>query len=105
MTRNDLNHRLPDIVRSLVDSVLAEPRMKHLDRVYLPNRDAIIKGIDLLRQLIFPGYFGKQGITTDNLAYRLGELSFELIDLELGNIAWSGLYEFRKEAQDDVVYR
>jgi serine O-acetyltransferase len=81
MNRNDLNHRLPDIVRSLVDSVMAEPRMKHLDRVYLPSRDAIIKVIDLLRQLIFPGYFGKQGITTDNLAYRLGELSFELTDI------------------------
>jgi serine O-acetyltransferase len=81
MTRNDLNHRLPDIVQTLVTSVMAEPRMKHLDRVFLPSRDAIIKCIDLLRQMVFPGYFGKQGITADNLAYRLGELSFELTDL------------------------
>ena len=36
---------------------------------------------------------------------RYHQITFELIDLELGNIAWSGLYEFRKEAQDDVVYR
>jgi serine O-acetyltransferase len=81
MNRNDLNHRLPQIVQSLVDSVMAEPRMKHLDRVYLPSRDAIIKCIDLLRQLIFPGYFGKQGLTTENLAYRIGELTIELTDL------------------------
>src|SRR4051812_25956098 len=81
MTRNDLNHRLPLIVQSLVDNVMAEPRMKHLDRVYLPSRDAIIKSIDLLRQLLFPGYFGKLGITTENLAYRLGELTIELTDI------------------------
>jgi serine O-acetyltransferase len=81
MNRTDLNHRLPEIVQSLVSSVLSEDRMKHLDRVYLPSRDAIIKGIDLLRQLIFPGYFGKQGLTTENLSFRVGELTNELTDL------------------------
>lgn len=81
MNRTDLNHRLPDIVQSLVDNVVSEPLMKHLDRVYLPSRDAIIKSIDLLRQLLFPGYFGKLGITTENLAYRIGELTIELTDL------------------------
>ena len=81
MNRNDLNHRLPEIVQSLVGSVLAEPRMKHLDRVYLPSRDAIIHCIDLLRQLVFPGYFGKQGLTTENLSFRVGELANELTDV------------------------
>lgn len=81
MNRTDLNHRLPGIVQSLVDNVLNEPLMKHLDRVYLPSRDAIIKSIDLLRQLLFPGYFGKLGITSENLAYRIGELTIELTDL------------------------
>jgi serine O-acetyltransferase len=81
VTRNDLNHRLPAIVQSLVDHVMAETRMKHLDRVFLPSRDAIIKSIDLLRQLLFPGYFGKLGITSENLAYRLGELTIELTDI------------------------
>ena len=81
MNRNDLNHRLPGIVQSLVESVMGEPRMKHLDRVFLPSRDAIIKGIDLLRQLVFPGYFGKLGITSENLSYRMGELTIELTDL------------------------
>ena len=81
MNRTDLHHRLPEIVQSLVSSVLSEDRMKHLDRVYLPSRDVIIKGIDLLRQLIFPGYFGKQGLTTENLSFRIGELTNELTDL------------------------
>ena len=36
---------------------------------------------------------------------RYHQITFELIDMELGNISWSGLYEFKKEAQDDVIYR
>lgn len=36
---------------------------------------------------------------------RFHQITFELIDLEYGSVAWSGLYEFKKEAQDDIVYR
>jgi len=43
--------------------------------------------------------------TKNGTLSRYHQITFELVDLEYGNIAWSGLYEFRKEAQDDVVYR
>jgi penicillin-binding protein activator len=36
---------------------------------------------------------------------RYHQITFELIDLEYETIAWSGLYEFKKEAQDDILYR
>lgn len=36
---------------------------------------------------------------------RYHQITFELVDLEYETIAWSGLYEFRKEAQDDILYR
>lgn len=32
-------------------------------------------------------------------------VTFELIDLELGTVVWSDLYEFKKEAQDNIIYR
>ena len=81
MDRNELNQRLPGVVDSIVRSVTAEPRMQHLNRVLLPNRDAIIECIKLLRQIVFPGYFGKQGLTTQNVPFRIGELVIELTDL------------------------
>jgi serine O-acetyltransferase len=81
MDRNELNHRLPQIVESIVKSVLAEPRMQHLNRVLLPKRDVIIDSIKLLRQVVFPGYFGKQGLTTENIQFRMGELVIELSDM------------------------
>lgn len=80
MDRKQLNERLPAVVEKLVASVTSEPRLQHLNRVYLPSRDEIITIIQLLRQLVFPGYFGKQGLTTANLPFRIGELVLEVCD-------------------------
>jgi serine O-acetyltransferase len=80
MNVNDLNHRLPGVVQAVVASVLSEPRMQHLNRVYLPSRDEIIQIIERLRQIVFPGYFGQQGLTTENVTYRIGELVIEITD-------------------------
>ena len=38
-------------------------------------------------------------------AQRYSQITFEMIDLESGMIVWTNMYEFRKAAQDDVVYR
>ncbi|HEX4796010.1 MAG TPA: hypothetical protein VH370_19640, partial [Humisphaera sp.] len=81
MDRQELNRRLPAVVESIVKSVSAEPRMQHLNRVLLPSRDTIIEIIKKLRQLVFPGYFGKQGLTSDNVSFFIGELIVELTDL------------------------
>jgi serine O-acetyltransferase len=81
MDRKQLNERLPAVVEKLVQSVTSEPRLQHLNRVYLPSRDEIVNIINLLRQLVFPGYFGKQGLTTSNLPFRLGEIVLEVSDL------------------------
>lgn len=36
---------------------------------------------------------------------RYHQITFELVDLELGTYVWSGMYEFQKTAQDDIIYR
>ncbi len=81
MNRKMLNQRLPEIVNVLVKSVTAEPKLTHLNRVCLPSRDAIIECIKRLRQLLFPGYFGRQVMTSENIPYRIGELVIELSDI------------------------
>ena len=80
MDRNELNQHLPKVVEAIVKNVVDEPRLQHLNRVYLPSRDVIIDSIEKLRQLMFPGYFGKQGLTKENLPFRIGELVIELSD-------------------------
>ena len=36
---------------------------------------------------------------------RYNQITFEMVDLETSQIVWSGIYEFLKTAQDDVIYR
>jgi penicillin-binding protein activator len=36
---------------------------------------------------------------------RYNQITFEMVDLERGVIVWSGIYEFSRAAQDDVIYR
>lgn len=36
---------------------------------------------------------------------RFSQYTFELLDMEYGEIVWSNLYEFKKETADNVVYR
>jgi hypothetical protein len=36
---------------------------------------------------------------------RYSQIVFEMIDLETSEIVWSGIYEFAKAAQDDIIYR
>lgn len=36
---------------------------------------------------------------------RYHHIVFEMVDLETSEIVWSGSYEFKKSAQDDIVYR
>ncbi len=81
MDRNELNARLPQVVEAVVHSVVEEPRTQHLNRVYLPSRDEIIRAIDLMQQILFPGYFGKQGLTRQSLPFHIGEIVIQLTDL------------------------
>lgn len=39
------------------------------------------------------------------MVQRYTQISFEMTDLETGEIVWSGIYEFSRAAADDVIYR
>ncbi len=81
MDREELNKQLPGVVDAMVKSTLGEPRMQHLNRVFLPNRDEIVKAIELLRLVIYPGYFEQQVLTKQNISHRIGELVTELTEV------------------------
>ena len=36
---------------------------------------------------------------------RYNQIVFEMIDLDKGFLVWSGIYEFQKSGQDDIIYR
>ncbi len=63
-----------DLTQRLTRSILADERTRHLGETLLPSRDAVAELVDLLRSLIFPGFFGRRGLTRENLPLRVEEL-------------------------------
>jgi len=63
-----------DLVAAITASGLAEPLTRHIDAGSLPSRDAIIEIVQLLRELLFPGYFGRQLLTSSTLEFHVEEL-------------------------------
>lgn len=67
----------PDIeqlVKAILESYDADDKTRHVDSAYLPSRDAAIELIDLMRELLFPGFFGRQDLTSRNIQYHVGDL-------------------------------
>jgi penicillin-binding protein activator len=42
---------------------------------------------------------------TNGMVQRYNQIVFEMVDLERGTLVWTGMYEFARAAQDDIVYR
>lgn len=97
--------RIRFVGRQYADVVQQERDLKSSGRVDVgtSGRTAAMAGADY--RLV-----GRIG-TRDAIDPRTGMRSrysmytFELLDLEYGDIVWSNLYEFKKETQDNVVYR
>lgn len=68
-------------IDAIVQSIHDEPRLQHLNRVHLPNREQIVHAIELLRQLVYPGYFGKRDLTTENLPQHVNAIVAQLNEL------------------------
>jgi len=79
--QESLKQRLASATQSLVESVMGEPRTRHLNRVFLPSKTEIIGIVEKLRQIVFPGYFGSPGLTSEQLPQRLREMLGEVSGL------------------------
>ncbi len=72
--RSDGDSRSAALVEELVASSLAEPRTRHIDAGPPPSREAVVKIIGRLQELLFPGYFGQQDLTTVTLPYHVADV-------------------------------
>ena len=57
-----------DTIRRIVDSIRLTVHTRHLAPTHLPNTDTIIRLLDEISALIFPGFFGSRTLTSDTLA-------------------------------------
>ncbi|MEM8835827.1 MAG: serine O-acetyltransferase [Planctomycetota bacterium] len=63
-----------DLARRLVQSILDDPRTRHLGSTLIPDRTEIDQILDLLRELVFPGFFNRRGLLPEQLGVHVQEL-------------------------------
>ena len=76
----DAVSELDSLVSGIVASYRADTRAQSIPRRFLPSRDEAREIIELFLQLFYPGYFGRQDLTDENLAYHVGTLVSTLRD-------------------------
>jgi serine O-acetyltransferase len=75
-----IGEQLPQLVDQIVDSYRADERTRHLDREYLPSRREIVEVIQLMLELVYPGYYGRQNLNQHNVRFHVGELLAKLAE-------------------------
>ena len=73
-TTFQIDEQLPAMVDRIVDSYDRLERTRHIDRIYLPSRSEAVEIIEMLLELAYPGYHGRQGLTHHNVRFHVGEL-------------------------------
>ena len=90
---------LPEVIREIIGTYAdEESRLHHLTAVPLPNEEVIVGILAKLRSMLYPGYFGKESVSTSSIEFYVGELTYQVYEQ-----LTSELYKaFRQGCQHDV---
>lgn len=72
---------LPGITNALLKTYSEHGTINHIGVVPLPSKGEAIRMLDLLFEVLYPGYFGEQGLDEANAAYVIGHKVNELYDV------------------------
>ncbi len=65
-------NQLPTIIDDIATTCEGEGSLVHLDLAPIPSKESIIRTIQRIRDILFPGFFGQQHISSMHLKYYLG---------------------------------
>lgn len=92
---------LKTVVAQLCEPSSYIPVWHQLDLQHLmPSVEKVSTIMDLLRSILFPGYFGRSGLTQENMAYHLGARLDELFQLLTIQIKASLCFDCNPQKQE-----
>ncbi len=78
MIDNEYRSEIPEIVDMVINSCSEKGCFDHLDAAVIPSKESLIEIIDLIKDILFPGYFGDQTVDRNTLSYHIGNEITEL---------------------------
>ena len=74
MKKPDEDKKTQKLVDAIISTYEGESGINFIDVTNLPARDKIIKALDLLIELLFPGYGGKRLVNHENIKFVVGDI-------------------------------
>ncbi|MEE4357787.1 MAG: serine O-acetyltransferase EpsC [Desulfococcaceae bacterium] len=80
---NLMQHReqLPEIVEQLLENCDDKTCHSHIAFEPIPSRESVIEILELLKEILFPGYFARGKLDPVNLRYNLGQTVSVVYDM------------------------
>jgi len=95
-TDDQFRAELPEIVNAIVKSCDNKQCYDHVDTAVIPSRESVIEIIEIIKDLLYPGYFGQQEIDRHTLHYHIGNEVVELYEKLSNQITSSIIHECRR---------
>lgn len=67
------------IIERITRSILADPRISHVGTTHLPDRAAVGELVELIRELVFPGFFGRRDLTHETVSAHVRDLLHRVV--------------------------
>jgi len=73
----DREEELPAIIDEIVATYDEISKTNHLGERSLPSREAVASLLDGLKEILYPGYFGRRNFTRENIRYHIGDRVYQ----------------------------
>jgi serine O-acetyltransferase len=96
---NNYRQHLPAITKRIAASCQEEGTFDHIGEELIPSWAAVVEIVDLLRDIMFPGYFGDQHIGESDLEYHLGaevSLAFDKLAAQIARSVRHSCLRYRQ---------
>jgi len=87
---------LPAIINEIVSTYDEVSKINHLGDRPLPSRDRVVEIIQGLKEILYPGYFGRRHFTRENIAFHIGDRVYQVARVLSEQIYLSILHECRR---------
>jgi serine O-acetyltransferase len=85
--------KLSEILENIIDTSNERECFTHIDYEPIPYEGYVVDIINLLREILFPGYFAREKVDPINLKYKMGQSISILFDMLSEQIAHSIRHE------------
>ncbi len=95
MNSNPENMDIKELITRITDTYKDDSGINFIDVANLPVKEKIIEILDLLTEIVFPGYTGKKAVTKSNIDSIVGETLYAVYSLLVEQIEMALRYRCR----------